>query len=58
MRNCRVNEYSILLNLIQNSIDATMLRTWLEEDQEKLKELHPYHEDFLKILKNIHFDWS
>lgn len=45
------DEYSIYRELIQNSIDATMLRIWLEEDQEKLKELHPYHEDFLKILE-------
>ncbi len=45
------DEYSIYRELIQNSIDATMLRVWLEEDQEKLKELHPYHEDFLKILE-------
>ncbi|MFW2095228.1 histidine kinase [Acinetobacter sp. ULE_I057] len=45
------DEYSIYRELIQNSIDATMLRIWLEEDQEILKELHPYHEDFLKILQ-------
>ncbi len=45
------DEYSIYRELIQNSIDATMLRVWLEEDQERLKELHPYHEDFLKILE-------
>ncbi|WP_434278522.1 HD domain-containing protein [Acinetobacter sp. CE-15] len=45
------DEYSIYRELIQNSIDATMLRIWLEEDQEILKELHPYHEDFLKILE-------
>lgn len=45
------DEYSIYRELIQNSIDATMLRIWLEEDQEKLKELHPYHEDFIKILE-------
>lgn len=45
------DEYSIYRELIQNSIDATMLRIWLEEDQEKLRELHPYHEDFLKILQ-------
>lgn len=45
------DEYSIYRELIQNSIDATMLRIWLEEDQENLKELHPYHEDFLKILE-------
>lgn len=45
------DEYSIYRELIQNSIDATMLRIWLEEDQGRLKELHPYHEDFLKILK-------
>lgn len=45
------DEYSIYRELIQNSIDATMLRIWLEEDQERLKELHPYHEDFFKILE-------
>lgn len=45
------DEYSIYRELIQNSIDATMLRIWLEEDQERLKELHPYHEDFLQILE-------
>ncbi|MCH7387373.1 histidine kinase [Acinetobacter modestus] len=45
------DEYSIYRELIQNSIDATMLRIWLEEDQEKLKDLHPYHEEFLKILE-------
>lgn len=45
------DEYSIYRELIQNSIDATMLRIWLEEDQERLQELHPYHEDFLKILE-------
>ncbi|WP_312328507.1 histidine kinase [Acinetobacter sp.] len=45
------DEYSIYRELIQNSIDATMLRIWLEEDQEKLKELHPYHEEFIKILE-------
>ncbi|WP_089605936.1 HD domain-containing protein [Acinetobacter piscicola] len=45
------DEYSIYRELIQNSIDATMLRIWLEEDQEKLKELHPYHQDFFKILE-------
>lgn len=42
---------SIYRELIQNSIDATMLRIWLEEDQEKLRGLNPYHEDFKKILK-------
>lgn len=45
------NEFSIYRELIQNSIDATMLRIWLEEDQEILKKLHPYHKDFLKILE-------
>lgn len=45
------DEYSIYRELIQNSIDATMLRIWLAEDQERLKELHPYHEDFLQILE-------
>lgn len=45
------DEYSIYRELIQNSIDATMLRIWLEEDQEKLKELHPYHAEFIKILE-------
>ena len=45
------DEFSIYRELIQNSIDATMLRIWLEEDQEILKELHPYHKDFLKILE-------
>lgn len=49
--NLYTDEYSIYRELIQNSIDATMLRIWLEEDQEILKELHPYHEDFLKILE-------
>lgn len=45
------DEFSIYRELIQNSIDATMLRIWLEEDQEALKELHPYHKDFRKILE-------
>lgn len=38
------DEYSIYRELIQNSIDATMLRIWLEEDQEKLK-------DYIPIMK-------
>lgn len=45
------DEFSIYRELIQNSIDATMLRIWLEEDQQALKELHPYHKDFRKILE-------
>ncbi|MEQ1307860.1 HD domain-containing protein [Acinetobacter bereziniae] len=42
---------SIYRELIQNSIDATMLRIWLEEDQNLLKQLNPYHLEFRKILE-------
>ncbi len=45
------NDLSIYRELIQNAIDATMLRIWLEEDQELLKTLNPYHMDFIKILE-------
>jgi len=45
------DEFSIYRELIQNAIDATMLRIWLEEDQEKIKKLHPYHPEFIKIFK-------
>lgn len=45
------DEFSIYRELIQNAIDATMLRIWLEEDQEKIKQLHPYHPEFIEICK-------
>ncbi len=45
------SDLSIYRELMQNAIDATMLRIWLEEDQELLTTLHPYHEEFFKILK-------
>lgn len=44
------NDLSIYRELIQNAIDATMLRIWVEEDQELLKTLNPYHDEFEKIL--------
>lgn len=45
------SDLSVYRELMQNAIDATMLRIWLEEDQDVLLSLHPYHEDFFKILK-------
>lgn len=45
------NELSIFRELIQNSIDATMLHIWLEEDQNRIKDLHPYHKEFIEICK-------
>jgi len=45
------SDLSIYRELMQNAIDATMLRIWLEEDQELLTTLHPYHEEFFKLLK-------
>ncbi|MFJ1521087.1 ATP-binding protein, partial [Acinetobacter sp. ABJ_C1_1] len=45
------DEFSIYRELIQNAIDATMLRIWLEEDQEQIKKMHPYHPDFIDICK-------
>uniref|UniRef100_UPI00300BBAA6 HD domain-containing protein n=1 Tax=Acinetobacter ursingii TaxID=108980 RepID=UPI00300BBAA6 len=45
------DEFSIYRELIQNAIDATMIRIWLEEDQNIIKKLHPYHKDFIDICK-------
>ncbi|HDQ4283052.1 TPA: ATP-binding protein [Acinetobacter baumannii] len=45
------SDLSIYRELIQNSIDATMLRIWLEEDQEFLKNMNPYNDEFRKILE-------
>lgn len=45
------DEFSIYRELIQNAIDATMLRIWLEEDQSKIKKLNPYHPEFIELCK-------
>lgn len=45
------DEFSIYRELIQNAIDATMLRIWLEEDQNKIRKLHPYHPDFISLCQ-------
>jgi hypothetical protein len=42
---------SILRELIQNSIDATQIRIWLE-NQEKLKDLSPLDSAFKSIIEN------
>lgn len=49
--NLYINEFSIYRELIQNAIDATMLRIWLEEDQSKIRNLHPYHPDFINLCQ-------
>jgi len=49
--NFYINEFSIYRELIQNAIDATMLRIWLEEDQNKILSLHPYHPDFISLCQ-------
>lgn len=45
------NKFSIFRELIQNSIDSTMLRVWLE-NKDELIGLNPYHPKYLKIIKN------
>jgi len=42
---------SVLRELIQNSIDATQIRIWLE-NQEKLKDLSPLDSEFKSIIEN------
>lgn len=42
---------SILRELIQNSIDATQIRVWLEHE-DKLLKLSPLHVDFKNIIEN------
>lgn len=49
--NLYANDNSIYRELIQNAIDSTMIRLWLEHKDE-LKDLHPYHEKYLDIIKN------
>ena len=49
--NLYANENSIYRELIQNAIDSTMIRVWLEHKDE-LKDLHPYHEKYLDIIKD------
>lgn len=45
------NKLSIYRELIQNSIDSTMLRVWLE-NKDELIDLNPYDQKYLNIIKN------
>lgn len=49
--NLYANENSIYRELIQNAIDSTMIRIWLEHKDE-LSDLHPYHEKYLDIIRD------
>lgn len=55
--NLYANENSIYRELIQNAIDSTMIRVWLEHKNE-LDDLNPYHEKYLDIIKNYQIDIS
>lgn len=49
--NLYANENSIYRELIQNAIDSTMIRVWLEH-KDQLNNLHPYHKKYLEIIKD------
>lgn len=54
-KNLYDNETNIYRELIQNAIDATYLRVWIEHGMRKkdiTDDFHPFHKDFQEILED------
>lgn len=45
------NEMSIIREIFQNAVDATLLRIWVCEKKLDWKKIHPFHDDFKSVLK-------
>ena len=46
------NEMSIIREIFQNAVDATLLRIWVSNNNLDWDSLNPFHKDFKEILKN------
>lgn len=46
------NEMSIIREIFQNSVDATLLRIWVSKKNLDWDSLNPFHKDFKEVLKD------
>ncbi|EOW8606352.1 histidine kinase, partial [Acinetobacter baumannii] len=46
------NEISIIRELFQNAVDATLLRIWVDKNKLNWEKINPFHDDFKAVLKD------
>ena len=46
------NEISIVREIFQNAVDATLLRIWVSKNKLNWEEINPFHNDFKEVLKD------
>jgi len=54
--NLYTDEMSIIREIFQNSVDATLLRIWVSNKNFNWDNLNPFHKDFKEILKDYPID--